>query len=170
MKKFPIFFKKAFSMRGVYLTFGGVINIPPWSDFENLARFSKSDPYVHLGGTLGSFYFSYQGHRTFQVTFHLFVDLSSLSFLQPLVSLFFVPVDSLVSMLSSFHSHPRLAFPCHLLSALLFTFLLVVVLPFALLFTCVSLVVSSISMAKEEMRKMFELRMLVGLLMRRERR
>ena len=40
-------------MRGVYLTFGGgVINIPPWSDFENLARFSKSDPYVHLGGTL----------------------------------------------------------------------------------------------------------------------
>jgi hypothetical protein len=30
--------------------------------------------------------------------------------------------------------------------------------------------VSSISMAKEEMRKMFELRMLVGLLMRRERR
>jgi hypothetical protein len=30
--------------------------------------------------------------------------------------------------------------------------------------------VSSISMAKEEMRKMFELRMLVGLLMQRERR
>ena len=51
LKKFPNFFKKSFSMRGVYLTFGGVTNIPPWSDFENLARFSKSDPYVHLGGT-----------------------------------------------------------------------------------------------------------------------
>ncbi len=50
LSKFPIFLKKAFSMRGVYLTFGGVTNIPPWSDFENLARFLKSDPYVHLGG------------------------------------------------------------------------------------------------------------------------
>jgi hypothetical protein len=52
LKKIPNFFKKSFSMRGVYLIFGGVTNIPPWSDFENLARFSKSDPYVHLGGTL----------------------------------------------------------------------------------------------------------------------
>jgi hypothetical protein len=42
LKKIPNFFKKSFSMRGVYLIFGGVTNIPPWSDFENLVRFRKS--------------------------------------------------------------------------------------------------------------------------------
>ncbi len=35
---------------GLYLTLVRVRNIPPWSDFQNLARFSKSVPYVlHMG-------------------------------------------------------------------------------------------------------------------------
>jgi hypothetical protein len=35
-EKISDFFKKSFSMRGVYLIFAGITNIPPWSDFRNL--------------------------------------------------------------------------------------------------------------------------------------